>query len=337
MFCAGVCACVCALLVVSSAQLSEDHYQVIVDQHNLRRTQVIPSAVYMKTMSWDERLRIVAEGYAAKCRWDHNPELEDLGENLYITNGPLDPEEAIEKWFNEHENYNYTSNECAEGEMCGHYTQVVWADSHKVGCAAHQCVDIEGLPFGNATILVCNYYPAGNYEGEKPYTEGEFCSSCPEDMPRCTDALCAPEETELPSEEPDLTDSWATDSSPSSSDVPGTAPLLPLHTTTPAGNSAPEVIPSSSPSPAGEEAEAEGTSPGEEGAAGSPRLEEVSVEMGLDEALMSLDRLLDTQTSRSRIMVKSRDRNVLSSAAEQRVWSGMLLLNLIGLVLCLMA
>ncbi|XP_062397855.1 peptidase inhibitor 16 [Sardina pilchardus] len=344
MFCASVCACVCVLLAVSSGQLPEDHYQVIVDQHNLRRTQVEPSAAYMRTMSWDERLRIVAEGYAAKCRWDHNPDLEDLGENLYITNGPLDPAEAIEKWFNELEHYNYTSNECAEGEMCGHYTQVVWADSYKVGCAAHLCVEIEGLPFGNATILVCNYYPAGNYEGEKPYDEGDVCSKCPEDMPRCMDTLCGPEEQELPSEEPDLTESWATHLTPSP-DAPGTAPPLPPHAT-PADNGPPELIPSSSSSPGAagegaagqEEAGPEGTSVGQEGAGGSPGLEEIG--RSLDEALMTLEVLLDTQTSRSRVMVKSRDNKsdnkaVQASGAEQGAWSGTLLL--IGLALCLVA
>ena len=47
---ACVCACVCALLAVSSAQLTEDEQQVILEQHNLRRAQVDPAAVYMRKM-----------------------------------------------------------------------------------------------------------------------------------------------------------------------------------------------------------------------------------------------------------------------------------------------
>ncbi len=48
---------------------------------------------------WDSSLKVIAEGYAAKCVWNHNPELEDTGENLFAGTGPLDLREALEKWF----------------------------------------------------------------------------------------------------------------------------------------------------------------------------------------------------------------------------------------------
>ena len=48
---------------------------------------------------WDPDLKLIAEGYATKCVWNHNPELEDTGENLYAGTGPLDLREALEKWF----------------------------------------------------------------------------------------------------------------------------------------------------------------------------------------------------------------------------------------------
>lgn len=48
---------------------------------------------------WDPNLKLVAEGYAAKCIWNHNPDLEDTGENLFAGTGSLDPREAMEKWF----------------------------------------------------------------------------------------------------------------------------------------------------------------------------------------------------------------------------------------------
>lgn len=48
---------------------------------------------------WDPSLKVIAEGYAAKCIWNHNPELEDTGENLFAGTGPLDLREALEKWF----------------------------------------------------------------------------------------------------------------------------------------------------------------------------------------------------------------------------------------------
>jgi pathogenesis-related protein 1 len=69
----------------------------------------------------------------------------------------------VDVWAGEKDNYDYASNRCAAGKICGHYTQVVWAATERVGCGLAQCA---GLAFG-ATI-VCNYSPAGN-SGGRPY------------------------------------------------------------------------------------------------------------------------------------------------------------------------
>lgn len=55
--------------------------------------------VSLCVQKWDPALKLIAEGYAAKCIWNHNPELEDVGENLFAGTGPLDLAEAVEKWF----------------------------------------------------------------------------------------------------------------------------------------------------------------------------------------------------------------------------------------------
>uniref|UniRef100_A0A3Q3E2B1 Peptidase inhibitor 16-like n=1 Tax=Labrus bergylta TaxID=56723 RepID=A0A3Q3E2B1_9LABR len=86
--------------------------------------------------------------------------------------------------------YDFNNNSCDEDKMCGHYTQMVWADTHRVGCAVHVCTDMEGLNWGRTNFLVCNYYPAGNYEGERPYVEGDWCSRCPENLQKCENNLC---------------------------------------------------------------------------------------------------------------------------------------------------
>uniref|UniRef100_A0A7N6BVY7 SCP domain-containing protein n=1 Tax=Anabas testudineus TaxID=64144 RepID=A0A7N6BVY7_ANATE len=139
---------------------------------------------------WDPNLKLVAEGYAAKCIWNHNPDLEDTGENLFAGTGSLDPREAMEKWFLEHLDYDFQNNTCDEDKMCGHYTQMVWADTHRVGCAYHLCNSMEGLEWERVSFLVCNYYPPGNYEGERPYVEGDWCSRCPEKLQKCENNLC---------------------------------------------------------------------------------------------------------------------------------------------------
>ncbi|XP_055788475.1 peptidase inhibitor 16-like [Salvelinus fontinalis] len=189
----------------ATCQLSQEDAETLMELHNSYRGQVVPSATYMRKVKWDEKLKILAEGYAVKCTWEQNPDLELLntGENLFVSNEPLDLNMTMEEWFLEHLDYDYNDNSCQDDKMCGHYTQMVWADSHSVGCAAHRCDTMEGLSSEKVTFLVCNYYPKGKFKDEKPYEEGEWCSKCPDNVPRCDQNLCVPDAPE-PSEEPDV-------------------------------------------------------------------------------------------------------------------------------------
>ena len=84
------------------------------------------------------------------------------GENLWKgTTGYYTVGDAVDSWGNEKEFYNYNKNKCKSGEVCGHYTQIVWANTTKVGCAKMEC---DGF-----TTWVCEYDPPGNWVGEKPY------------------------------------------------------------------------------------------------------------------------------------------------------------------------
>ncbi|XP_041655015.1 peptidase inhibitor 16-like [Cheilinus undulatus] len=190
--------------------LSEEQEELLVELHNRYRGVVSPTASAMLPLKWDPSLKLIAEGYAAKCIWNHNPELEETGENLYASTKVLDLHEALEEWFLEHLSYDFNNNSCDEDKMCGHYTQMVWADTHRVGCAVHLCNDMEGLNWEMPThFLVCNYYPAGNYEGERPYVEGDWCSRCPENLQKCENNLCVydtVEETEETEETEDDVD-----------------------------------------------------------------------------------------------------------------------------------
>ncbi|KAM9504823.1 peptidase inhibitor 16-like [Salvelinus alpinus] len=189
----------------ATCQLSQEDAETLMELHNSYRGQVVPSATYMRKVKWDEKLKILAEGYAVKCTWEQNPDLELLntGENLFVSNEPLDLNMTMEEWFLEHLDYDYNNNSCQDDKMCGHYTQMVWADSHSVGCAAHRCDTMEGLSSEKVTFLVCNYYPKGKFKDEKPYEEGEWCSKCPDNVPRCDQNLCVPDAPE-PSDEPDV-------------------------------------------------------------------------------------------------------------------------------------
>ena len=70
--------------------------------------------------------------------------------------------EVAMAWASEKVDYNYQNNSCRPGKQCGHYTQMVWKTTTQVGCGAAMCPD-------KGQIWVCNYDPAGNWVGRKPY------------------------------------------------------------------------------------------------------------------------------------------------------------------------
>jgi hypothetical protein len=51
--------------------------------------------------------------------------------------------------------------------MTGHFTQVVWKASQRLGCAHQLCKTVRGLDgWIDAHYLVCRYDPPGNYAGQ---------------------------------------------------------------------------------------------------------------------------------------------------------------------------
>ncbi|CAA6657665.1 unnamed protein product [Spirodela intermedia] len=70
--------------------------------------------------------------------------------------------EAVQLWVDEKQFYNNTTNTCATGKVCGHYTQVVWRNSVNLGCARVKCNS-------GAIFITSNYSPRGNIVGQRPY------------------------------------------------------------------------------------------------------------------------------------------------------------------------
>lgn len=64
---------------------------------------------------------------------------------------------ALRTWFLERNNFTYGSHR-NDLNVVGHYTQMVWAASHKVGCGLAKCSSggPKNKPFFN---YVCNYCP----------------------------------------------------------------------------------------------------------------------------------------------------------------------------------
>ncbi|XP_005006578.2 GLIPR1-like protein 1 [Cavia porcellus] len=169
--------------------------QQCVALHNEFRGKVIPSAADMKYLSWDHGLAKVAEAWAKQCRFEHNKCLKipyqcyrdfaHIGENLWLGGLALfTPKYAITKWYNESQHFDFNNLSCSN--ICGHYTQVVWANSYKVGCAAASCANFGGATFA---MFVCNYGPGGNFKNDLPYTQGPPCTMCSTEE-RCVNKLC---------------------------------------------------------------------------------------------------------------------------------------------------
>ncbi|KAF6115509.1 peptidase inhibitor 16 [Phyllostomus discolor] len=172
--------------------LDDEERLEMVKLHNLYRAQVSPSAANMLQMRWDGELAAFAKAYAQQCVWGHNKERGRRGENLFaITDEGMDVPRAVEEWYLEQEHYNFSAAHCDPGQMCGHYTQVVWAKTEKIGCGSHFCEKLQGVEETNIHLLVCNYEPPGNVKGQRPYQEGTPCSQCPSDY-RCENSLCEP-------------------------------------------------------------------------------------------------------------------------------------------------
>jgi hypothetical protein len=160
-------------------------------RHDLKTNKVSgqPCATDMVDMTWDNALAKTAQSYADKCKWGHNPDRTKeykanggtesyVGENLAAGyGGGYSALTGIQSWWDEYKDYTYQSKSCAAGKACGHYTQMAWSKSTKLGCGLAKCGSsfISGWPSG--TFLVCNYGPGGNFNSQHPYQTSSSCTS----------------------------------------------------------------------------------------------------------------------------------------------------------------
>ncbi|WCJ18571.1 Pathogenesis-related protein 1 [Euphorbia peplus] len=141
----------------SDAQNTQQNY---LDAHNIARAQV-----RVANITWDATLATYAQNYAnsmiGSCNLVHSN--GPYGENLAKgSSSSFSGTAAVNLWVQEKQYYNYTSNSCIGGNQCLHYTQVVWRNSVRLGCARVPCNN--GWWF-----ITCNYDTPGNYVDQKPY------------------------------------------------------------------------------------------------------------------------------------------------------------------------
>lgn len=139
----------------SSTPTSSGFESEVVDYHNKVR-----SIHQVGSMSWNGKLADFAQNYLdhSNCKFAHSG--GPYGENIAI--GYKTIEDALDAWYNEENEYNYSAGQFSEAT--GHFTQMVWKGSDEVGCAKIDC--------SGRTYIACEYTPRGNIIGK--FTENVF-------------------------------------------------------------------------------------------------------------------------------------------------------------------
>ncbi|KJH53182.1 SCP-like protein [Dictyocaulus viviparus] len=128
-------------------------------EHN-RYRRMMPASD-MNMLYWSDKLAASAQLHANTCDFRHSRGRINIGENIWVA--PYrDYSQAITLWFNEVYSPQCGCNH-AYKHCCGHYVQVVWAQTNLVGCGFARCRDIQGLlGRGHQYVFVCHYNPQGN-------------------------------------------------------------------------------------------------------------------------------------------------------------------------------
>ena len=148
------------------SNLSPKEVQQLIDLHNKARADV-----GVGPLNWSKELAIYAQQWAdhlafTDCEIKHRPHSgmwkQVHGENLFQgTSGYYGVADAVTMWESEKKYYKGGALNSSNWYDSGHYTQIVWKDTQRVGCAKVEC--------NGRIIVVCNYDPPGNVLGQKPY------------------------------------------------------------------------------------------------------------------------------------------------------------------------
>ncbi|KAK0909015.1 hypothetical protein LTR91_016139 [Friedmanniomyces endolithicus] len=141
--------------------------------HNIHR-----SNHSVADIEWDDGLASTAAIIAAGCWYAHNQTVNGggYGQNIAAGVDAANISAIITDLFYNGEVgwysdlYNQEQPDMTNFEHWGHFSQIVWSNTTKVGCATQYCNGPNGLGGVGSDIppyfTVCNYSPPGNYANE---------------------------------------------------------------------------------------------------------------------------------------------------------------------------
>ena len=147
----------------TGSKVSQSQAQAALDFHNKVRADV-----GAPPLQWSPSLAAVAQRWAEHLARENNCDLEhtqnnNYGENLFGGSGaPFTALDASRDWYGEIKQYKLRVLTGNNFHATGHYTQMVWNTTAKVGIGQAACR-------GGGTVIAAEYDPAGNIIGQKPY------------------------------------------------------------------------------------------------------------------------------------------------------------------------
>lgn len=151
----------------------------------------------MRLFEWNHELAAMAKYWLMQCRKYQRDPCTDLnrdkslsytlvGQNVAFLSSKYLPQHfyqmMIRKWYIEKWTMNSSHLIVADKKVWFHhfnnYTQIVWAITWRLGCAAGR--------YDDGYALVCNYHAISHDENEEAWHLGETCSSCPSLLPLCS-------------------------------------------------------------------------------------------------------------------------------------------------------
>ncbi|KAF9139145.1 hypothetical protein BGX30_008297 [Mortierella sp. GBA39] len=135
--------------------LTDAQIEEILDEHNMFRARHRAPA-----LEWDAFLARDAERALGNCRPFSSR--SRYGRNEF-TSVETDFSLAVETWYAQIQGYNF-ENPSQSTQNSGTFSQLVWKNSKRIGCAVKECLSNEDGEDGENSSFVhlCEYDPPGN-------------------------------------------------------------------------------------------------------------------------------------------------------------------------------